>query len=263
MLGKKNNRVTAPGLSQMKRDGQKIAVLTAYDCPTAAMLDEAGIDVILVGDSVGDNVLGFENTLPVTMDDMAHHTKAVARGVHRALIVTDLPFLTYQQSKLVAVENAGRLLKEAGSHAVKLEGGVHVAGTVAELVACGIPVMGHIGMRPQSVHLTGGYRKQGKTSDDQERLLADALSIQDAGAFAVVLELVDAEASKRITEALQIPTIGIGSGPHCDGQVLVLHDMLGISEYIPKHAKDYGGLRAKMSGAFADYVADVKASRFP
>lgn len=256
--------VTAPLLQEMKAAGARIAVLTAYDYPTARLEDDSGIDVILVGDSVGNVVLGYANTLPVTMDDMLHHVKAVSRGVRRAMLVADMPYLSYQISKEQAIANAGRFLKEAGAHAVKLEGGAAVADTVADLVACGIPVMAHVGMTPQSIHLFGGYRKQARTEEGVDQLVKDTLLLEEAGAFSVVLELVPPAAAKRVTEALRIPTIGIGAGPHCDGQVLVVHDMLGMDErFAPKHARRYLELHDLLRKAFQQYAEDVRGGEFP
>lgn len=261
MAGK---QVTAPGLLQMKKLGEKIVVLTAYDYPTARLEDDSGIDVVLVGDSLGNAVLGYANTLPVTMDDMLHHVKAVSRGVGRAMIVADMPYLSYQVSRRQAVENAGRFLKEAGAHAVKLEGGAAVVETVAELVAIGIPVMGHLGMTPQSVHLFGGYAKQARTQEAQDLLVEDALALEEAGAFAIVLELIPDDAAHRVTEALRIPTIGIGAGPYCDGQVLVVNDMLGMDDrFTPRHAKQYAKLHEVLRKAFREYADDVRGGKFP
>ncbi len=259
-----DKRVSAPGLLEMKRAGIKIVVLTGYDYPTARLLDDSGIDVILVGDSLGNVVLGYENTLPVTMDEMLHHVKAVSRGVKRAMVVADMPYLSYQSSRKQAIENAGRFLKEGGADAVKLEGGAAVAETVADLVAIGIPVMGHIGMTPQSVHLFGGYVRQGKSAEAIEILMTDARILQDAGAFSVVLELMSVDAARRVTEAVEIPTIGIGAGPYCDGQVLVVNDMLGMDERARlKHVKQYAKLHKTMSDAFKAYASDVREGRFP
>src|SRR5688572_6987874 len=220
-------KVRVPDLRERKRRGEKIAMLTAYDATMARLLDRAGVDVLLVGDSVGVVVLGHEHTLPVTLDDMVHHTRAVARGATRALIVADMPFMTYQASVEDAVRNAGRLL-QAGAAAVKLEGGVPIVAAVRRLVELGIPVMGHLGLQPQSLHQVGGYRRQAMQREDIEALVEEAHALERAGVFAVVLEAVGTEAARRVTEALAIPTIGIGAGPECDGQVLVSHDMLGL-----------------------------------
>ncbi len=257
-------KVTAPGLIRMKRDGQKIVVLTAYDCPTARLMDQAGIDVLLVGDSVGNAMLGYENTLPVTMDEMLHHVRAVARGASPAMVVADMPFLSYQTSRKDAVANAGRFLKEGGAHAVKLEGGARVAETVASLVDMGIPVMGHLGMTPQSINTLGGYVRQGRSEDAAEALLDDARVLAEAGVFSIVLELVMPEAAERVTKAVSVPTIGIGAGPHCDGQVLVVNDMLGMDgDFRPKHARRYMELHSLLTDAFTRYAADVRSGEFP
>ena len=264
MLNFSDRAVTAPLLHEMKAAGARIAVLTAYDYPTARLEDDSGIDVILVGDSVGNVVLGYANTLPVTMEEMLHHVRAVSRGIRRAMLVADMPYLSYQISKEQAIANAGRFLKEGGAHAVKLEGGAAVADTIADMVAYGIPVMGHLGMTPQSVHLFGGYRKQARTEEAVEQLVKDALLLEDAGAFSVVLELVPPAAAKRVTEALRIPTIGIGAGPHCDGQVLVVNDMLGMDErFAPKHARRYLELHDLLRTAFRQYAEDVRGGEFP
>jgi 3-methyl-2-oxobutanoate hydroxymethyltransferase len=248
----------------MARRGQRIAVLTAYDYPSARLLDEAGVEIVLVGDSVGNTVLGYASTLPVTMDEMIHHTAAVVRGVTNALVVGDMPFMAYQASEEEALRNAGRFLKEAGCQAVKLEGGRVVAPLVRKLVDYGIPVMAHVGLTPQSVHQIGGYRIQGRTAKQAEALLADAAAVEEAGAFSVVLELVAAPVAKVISDRLEIPTIGIGSGPHCDGQVLVFHDLLGIDPgYQPRHARRYAEIgRAILAGVRA-YVEDVHSAAFP
>jgi 3-methyl-2-oxobutanoate hydroxymethyltransferase len=257
-------KVTVPDLISMKKRGEKIACLTAYDFLMARLLDECGIDLILVGDSVGMVIAGYETTLPVTLEDILYHTRAAARGISRALLVADLPFLSYQCSIAQAVENAGRCLKEGGAEAVKLEGGRSVAETVARLVEVGIPVMGHLGLTPQSIHSFGGYKVRGKERTEAERLLEDAQILQEAGIFALVLEKVPAELARKITESLDIPTIGIGAGPYCDGQILVTHDMLGIfEEFKPKFVRRYAELAQTMRDAFRRYVADVKSVRFP
>ncbi len=259
-----DKRLSAPALIQMKKTGQKIVCLTAYDYPTARLVDAAGVDLVLVGDSLGNVVLGYENTLPVTVDDMVHHAKAVARGVSRAMLVVDMPFMSYQTSIPSALENAGRFLKEAGAQGVKLEGGAEVAETVAKLVQAGIPVLGHLGMTPQSVHAFGGYVKQARSADAQEKLISDAQALQDAGAFAIVLELIPSEAAAQVTQAVEIPTIGIGAGSGCDGQVLVVNDMLGMDErFAPKHSRQYARLHEIMRSAFESYAEDVRFGRFP
>jgi 3-methyl-2-oxobutanoate hydroxymethyltransferase len=257
-------KTTIHTLHRMKQRGERIAMLTAYDYPTAKLMDSAGIDVILVGDSLGMVVLGYPTTLPVTMTDMIHHCKAVARGASRALLVGDLPFMTYQVSREEAVRNAGRLLQEGNMEAVKLEGGHEVADRVAAIVAAGIPVMGHLGLTPQAVHRMGGYRIQGRDAATAERLKADALAIEKAGAFALVLEGIPAELGQEITAAGAVPTIGIGAGPHCDGQVLVTQDMLGLFEDLtPSFVKQYVGLAPVLREAFGRYRDDVRAGSFP
>ena len=257
-------KVTVRDIAEMKVRGERIPMLTAYDYPTARLADEAGVPMILVGDSLGMVVLGYDSTIPVTMEDMIHHIKAVGRGAKRSLIVGDLPFMSYQVDTSQALHNAGRLLQEGGAHAVKLEGGENVAETVGRIAECGIPVMGHIGLTPQSVNSFGGYRVQGKSKDESARLIRDAIALEEAGAFAIVLELVPSALSRVITQRLSIPTIGIGAGLHCDGQVQVLHDMLGLyTDFVPKHARQYTRLSEAMAGAFNRYIADVKDGSFP
>ncbi|HBA84017.1 MAG TPA: 3-methyl-2-oxobutanoate hydroxymethyltransferase [Verrucomicrobia bacterium] len=254
---------TAPKLRALK-GRQKIVTLTAYDCSTARLMDEVGIHVILVGDSLGMTVLGYETTLPVTMENMLHHAAAVSRGVTNALVVADMPFLSYQVSISQAVENAGRFIKEAGAGAVKIEGGSIRVDTIRALVENGIPVMGHIGLTPQSVHAFGGYKVQGRSADAAERLLADAKAIEQAGVFALVLEGIPADLAGRITAVVGVPTIGIGAGVACDGQVLVVNDMLGMfSEFTPKFVKRYAQLDETMRKAFQEYKDDVQQGRFP
>ena len=243
---------------------QKIACVAAYDYAMARVLDEAGIHLILVGDSLAMTVLGHQTTLPVTMEDMLRHTAAVARGARNALVVADMPFLSYQVSEEQALMNAGRFIKEAGAGAVKIEGGAARASTVRRLVENGIPVLGHIGLMPQSIRATGGYRVQGRSSGEVQRLVADARALEKAGVFAVVVECVPAAAGARITRSVKIPTIGIGAGPSCDGQILVAHDMLGLySDVTPHFARRYADLGAKMKQAFAEYRKDVETGRFP
>ena len=257
-------RVTIGDIREMKRRGEKISMLTAYDYSTAKLVDEAGIPMILVGDSLGMVVLGYESTIPVTMEDMLHHTKAVVRGVGNALVVGDMPFMTYQVEDGQALRNAARFLQEAGAQAVKLEGGQSVAGTIRRIVASGIPVMGHIGLTPQSVNQLGGFRVQGRDLDTASQLLEDAQAVEEAGAFAIVLECVPAPLAKLITERLSIPTIGIGAGPDCDGQVQVITDLLGLfAEFVPKHARQYAKLAGPIREAVASYIAEVKAGAFP
>jgi len=257
-------KVTAPQVIELKRRGEPITVVTAYDHPTARLADEAGVEMILVGDSVGTVVLGYDSTLPVTMADMLHHTRAVTRAKPAALVIGDLPFMSYQVSLEQAVRNAGRLVQEAGADAVKLEGGERVAATVKRIVEIGIPVMGHLGLTPQSVLAFGGHKVQGRGEADQERLLREAKLLETSGCFAVVLEGIPARLGAEITRSLTVPTIGIGAGPSCDGQVLVSHDLLGL--YLgrtPKFVRRYAQLADTMRDAFERFVADVKARRFP
>ena len=255
-------RVTVPAIRERK-GGKPISVLTAYDHPIAQILDQAGIDIVLVGDSLGNVILGYEDTVPVTMDEMLHHCRAVSRGVARALVVGDMPFMSYQASVDEAVSNAGRFLKEGGVAAVKVEGGAPIVDAVTRMTEIGIPVMGHLGLTPQSIHTFGRHKITGKDEPDALRLIEDAQALEAAGAFAIVLELVKKETAKRITESVGIPTIGIGSGPHCDGQVLVFHDMVGIYEYIPKHVKLYANLRTAITDAVQAYVKDVTERKYP
>ena len=257
-------KVTVRTLRAKKRRGEPITMLTAYDYPSALAVDRAGTDVILVGDSLGMVVLGYDTTLPVTMDDMLHHCKAVARGAHYAMLVGDMPFMSYQVSVEEAVRNAGRFLQEAGMDAVKLEGGRERLETVRAIVAAGIPVMGHIGLTPQSVHQLGGFRAQGKTAAAAKRLIEDALALQDAGVFSLVLESVPGRLAEMISRKLEVPTIGIGAGAGCDGQVLVFHDVLGLFDrFTPRFVKQYANLHSSIAEALAAYNADVLARRFP
>jgi 3-methyl-2-oxobutanoate hydroxymethyltransferase len=261
--GMKNNK-TVLDIQRMKVEGEKITVLTAYDYPFARLMDLAGIDMILVGDSVGSVVSGYDNTLPVTMDEMIYHTRAVVRGSASALIITDMPFLSYQIDIVEARRNAGRLIKEGGAQAVKLEGGENVAATIRAIVDMDIPVVGHIGLTPQSIHRMGGYRVQGKETEQAAQLVADARAVQEAGAFALVLEGIPTPLAQRITAELTIPTIGIGAGVHCDGQVLVIHDILGLCEkYSPKFVKRYADVSEIISKGIEDYIREVKAGVFP
>jgi len=257
-------RVTITDIKAMKRKNEKIPMLTAYDYVTARMVDEAGVPSILVGDSLGMVMLGYESTIPVTMEDMLHHTRAVARRARKALIIGDMPFMTYHASMADALHNAARFIQEAGAQAVKLEGGEVVAGTVRRLVECGIPVMGHIGLTPQSVNQLGGFKVQGKGLEEGRKLLNDARALEEAGAFAVVLECIPAPLSKLITQKVGIPTIGIGAGPDCDGQVQVISDLLGLyTEFVPKHARQYASLAGQIRSAVSSYVSDVKSVAFP
>lgn len=253
---------TINDLRSFKEQGRRFAMLTAYDYPTARILDEAGIPVLLVGDSLANVVLGHSTTLPVTMEEMLHHTRAVARGAASALVVGDLPFLSYQASEEEAIRNAGRFLKEAGAHAVKLEG-AHPE-LIERMVSSGIPVMGHLGLTPQSVHAMGGYRVQARTEEAAERLLADALQIEKAGGFSIVLEGLPSSVAKRVTESVGVPTIGIGAGPHCDGQVLVLHDLLGLSFGKPaKFVKRYAEVGDAISRAVSAFKEEVEGGAYP
>ncbi|MDD5476232.1 MAG: 3-methyl-2-oxobutanoate hydroxymethyltransferase [Syntrophales bacterium] len=260
----KNRPVTKTTVREMKKKGEKITMLTAYDFNTAVLMDEMGVDIILVGDSLGMVVLGYDSTLPVTMDEMIHHTKAVTRGAKRPMVIADMPFMSYQASVDDALMNAGRFMKEAGAHGVKLEGGREVAEVVRRTTGAGIPVMGHLGLTPQSVHQMGGFRMQGKTAEAAKRIKEDALIIQEAGAFSIVLEVVPAALAEEISESLDIPTIGIGAGPYCDGQVLVVNDMLGMFErFTPKFVKKYADLGSEIKNAFQEYIKEVKEGSFP
>lgn len=257
-------RITINQIKEMKPKGEKITMLTAYDYVTAKIVDEAGIPLILVGDSLGMVILGYESTIPVTMEEMLHHTRAVVRGTKQSLIVGDMPFMTYHISTTDALKNAARFIQEAGAQAVKLEGGVTVAEKVQRIVECGIPVMGHIGLTPQSIHQFGGHKIQGKTPQAAARLLEDALALDKAGAFAIVLETVPAPLAALITKKVSVPTIGIGAGIDCDGQVQVINDILGsYTDFVPKHAKQYARLVDIMSSAVTDYHNEVKSGKFP
>jgi 3-methyl-2-oxobutanoate hydroxymethyltransferase len=257
-------RVTVNQIKEMKQKGEKIAMLTAYDYPTAKIIDEAGIPLILVGDSLGMVVLGYESTIPVTMEEMLHHTKAVVRGTKQAMVVGDMPFMSYHVSADDALYNAGRFIQEGGAQAVKLEGGVSVMEKVTRLVGCGIPVMGHIGLTPQSINQLGGFKVQGKTPEAAQRLLEDAIALEEAGAFAIVLETIPAQLARIITARVSIPTIGIGAGIYCDGQVQVISDILGsYTDFVPKHAKQYAKLADIISKAVNQYQTEVKAGNFP
>jgi len=259
-----DERVTIPKLRAMKESGEKIAMLTAYDWPTALLLDRAGLDVLLVGDSVGNNILGYESTIPVTMDEMIHHTRAVRRGVKRALLVGDMPFLSYQTSGEHALANAGRFLKEGGAEAVKLEGGAEMADIISLLVRRGIPVMGHIGLTPQRAAQLGGLKVQGRDEETAQKLLTDAKVLEEAGVFSLVLEAVPWALAKLITERVKVPTIGIGAGPYCDGQVLVVTDMIGLSLGIsPKFSKRYTNVAAEIERAAKEFLHDVRSGKFP
>ncbi len=257
-------KITAPAVVALKRKGEPITVVTAYDFPTARLADQAGVEILLVGDSVGTVVLGYDSTLPVTMDDMLHHTRAVTRAKPSALVVGDMPFMSYQSSPEQAVANAGRFVQEGGADAIKLEGGARVVESVRRIVEAGIPVMGHLGLTPQSVLAFGGYKVQARGEADQERLLADARALEAAGCFSLVLEGIPAKLGAAVSRELQIPTIGIGAGVQCDGQVLVSHDLLGLFlGHQPRFVRRYAELGDATRDAFVRYVADVKARRFP
>ncbi len=257
-------RVTINQLQEMKNCGEKISMITAYDYTSGKLLEEVGIPIILVGDSLGQVILGYDSTIPVTMADMIHHTKAVVRGTEKSHIVADLPFLTYQASIDDALYNAGRLLKEGGAQSVKVEGGQKIAKTVSQMVDIGIPVMGHIGLTPQSVNQLGGYKVQGKTSDSAAELIEDAKALENAGVYALVLESIPIPLGKLITEQITIPTIGIGAGVHCDGQVQVFHDLLGLfTDFTPRHARQYSKLNEIIKTAVSSYIDEVKTGDFP
>ena len=257
-------KVTTATFRKKKERGEVITMLTAYDYPTALAEDQAGVDSILVGDSLGMVVLGYPNTLPVTMEDMLHHSKAVSRGAKFALLIGDMPFMSYQISTEEAVRNAGRFLQEAGMDAVKLEGGRERIDAVRAIVSAGIPVMGHLGLTPQSVNQLGGFRPQGKTAVAAKRLLEDAFLLEEAGCFSIVLESVPSKLAELISSKLSIPTIGIGAGVGCDGQVLVTHDLLGLFDrFTPKFVKKYADFHAEMQRAFAEYIEDVETKKFP
>lgn len=257
-------RTTPDQLRAMKQRGERIPMLTAYDYSTASILDSAGVPILLVGDTMGMTILGYESTLPVTLDDIIRHSSAVVRGTKQAMVVADLPFLTFQVSKEDTMRNAGRVMKEAGVQAVKLEGGKRVADTVHALVEAGIPVMGHLGLTPQSVNVTGGFKVQGKTEAAARTLLEDAALLEQAGVFSIVLELVPAELSALITERVSVPTIGIGAGPHCDGEVQVIQDILGMfPDFTPRHTKRYAEVGKAIHDAAAAFASDVRKRAFP
>ena len=257
-------RMRVPDFAARKRQGEKIVMLTAYDATMARLLDRAGVDALLVGDSLGTVILGLDTTLPVTLDAVVHHTRAVVRGAERAFVIADMPFLTFQISVAEAVRNAGRLLQEGGAAAVKLEGGRPVVDVVKRLVDVGIPVMGHLGLQPQSVHQAGGYVKQATQPAAVDALLIDALALQDAGAFSLVLESIPADVARTVTRELAIPTIGIGAGADCDGQILVSYDMLGLFDgFVPSFVQQYARLGDAVVAATREYAADVRAGRYP
>lgn len=260
----KMRKITTTTLLEMKQKGEKICMLTAYDAPTSKILNEAGIDVVLVGDSVANVKLGYENTIPVTVEEMLHHVKAVKRGNTSALLVADMPYLSYQLSVDEAKVNAGRLIKEGGAEGVKIEGGIEVAGVIKALAEINIPVMGHLGLTPQAIHKIGGYKMQGKTESSAEKMVTDAKILEGAGVFAIVLECIPPDLAKEITGKVSVPTIGIGAGPYCDGQVLVIDDLLGLSEEpIPKFVKQYAHLRKDILKAVQEFYRDVKENKFP
>lgn len=257
------DKITVPSLQEMKRKRQKIVALTSYDYTTTQLLNAAEVDIILIGDSLGMAKLGYDSTLPVTVEDMVYHTRIVAKGNSRALVVTDMPYLSYQASREEAVRNGGKMLK-AGAHAVKIEGGVEMTPTIRALLAAKIPVMGHIGMTPQSVHLFGGYKVQGRLKVQEKKILADAKALEKAGVFSMVLECVPAELARRVTHAAQVPVIGIGAGPSCDGQILVVDDLLGMTAPpLPRFVKCYADLRGVITRAARDYTREVRTGKFP
>jgi 3-methyl-2-oxobutanoate hydroxymethyltransferase len=258
------DKVTTQTVVEMKRSGEKISMLTAYDYTMAGIIDAAGIDVILVGDSASNVMAGFETTVPMTLEHMIYHTSCVVRGVDRALVIADLPFMSYQVTAKEALINAGRMMKEAGAHAVKLEGGKPIAATVKRIVDAGIPVMGHLGLTPQSIYKFGTYKVRAKEEQEAEQLLKDAKTLEEAGVFSIVLEKIPAPLAKQVTEAVSVPTIGIGAGSHCDGQVLVLHDMLGLNkDFSPRFLRRYSDMHSSMTGAVQNYIHDVKSGDFP
>ncbi|NLP42103.1 MAG: 3-methyl-2-oxobutanoate hydroxymethyltransferase [Veillonellaceae bacterium] len=259
-----NKRITTATIREKKSKGEVITMLTAYDAAFARLLDEAGVDMLLVGDSLGNTMLGYDSTLPVTMEDMLHHTRAVCRGASRSMVVADMPFMSYQVSVEEALRNAGRFLKETPAQAVKLEGGKEIAPAVKAMTDAGIPVVGHLGLTPQSVNQLGGFKVQGKDVAAAQKLIDDARALEAAGAFAVVLECVPAPLATKVTQALSIPTIGIGAGNGCDGQVLVIHDVLGLLPgFKPKFVKPYRTLHTEITAAVQEYIAEVKSRQFP
>lgn len=261
---KKPEKVTTQTVVEMKQSGSKISMLTAYDYTMAGIVDSAGVDVILVGDSASNVMAGYETTIPMTMDHMIYHTACVVRGVDRALVIADLPFMTYQVTAKEALINAGRMMKEAGAHAVKLEGGKAITDTVKRIVDAGIPVMGHLGLTPQSIYKFGTYKVRAKEEAEAEQLLEDAKKLEEAGVFSIVLEKIPAGLAKKVTELVSVPTIGIGAGSACDGQVLVLHDMLGLNkDFSPRFLRRYADLNKSMTDAVKAYIDDVKTGDFP
>lgn len=260
----KITKVTTESLRKMKFDGEKIAMITAYDFTTAKMVDAGGIDVVLVGDSASNVMAGFETTLPITLDQMIYHAQCVIRGMNRALVVVDLPFGSYQSNPEKALESSIRIMKESEAHAIKLEGGEEVSKSIKKIVNAGIPVMGHLGLTPQSIYQYGTYKVRAKDQDEAEKLIHEAKLLESLGCFAIVLEKIPADLAKRVTESLTIPTIGIGAGVHCDGQVLVYHDLVGMNkDFSPKFLRRYLDLYTEITGAVSNYVQDVKSSQFP
>lgn len=254
---------TPAKIREKKKKDEKITMLTAYDYPTAKLLEETDIDAILVGDSVGNTVLGYENTIPVSMEEMIHHTKAVARGLENPLLIGDMPFLSYQTSVEEAVNNAGKFIKEGKAEAVKIEGGSEYIEQIEKIIDAGIPVMGHLGLTPQKIHQFGGYQPRGKSIEEAKKIYEDAKKLEELGVFSLVLESVPKELAKKITENLEIPTIGIGAGPDCDGQVLVFHDLLGWSDFKPKFVKHYADLSSSIKEALEKFKSEVKSGKFP
>lgn len=263
-VNKEIKKVTTHTLQKMKAGGEKISMLTAYDFSFAKIFDQAGIDIILVGDSASNVMAGHETTLPITLDQMIYHAQSVVRGINRCLVVVDLPFGSYQSNSQIALASAIRIMKETGGHSIKLEGGEEVLDSVSKIVSAGIPVMGHLGLTPQSIYKFGTYTVRAKEADEAAKLKKDALLLQEAGAFAIVLEKIPAALAKEVSESLHIPTIGIGAGNNCDGQVLVMHDMLGINtEFKPRFLRQYLNLQEQVDGAVKKYIADVKSKDFP
>lgn len=257
-------KITTQTVVDMKRNGEKISMLTAYDYTMAGIIDSAGVEVILVGDSASNVMAGYDTTIPMTLEHMIYHTSCVVRGVERALVIADLPFMSYQVTAKEALISAGRMMKEAGAHAVKLEGGKSICPTVERIVDAGIPVMGHLGLTPQSIYKFGTYKVRAKEEEEAEQLLKDAKALEKAGVFSIVLEKIPAGLAKMVTESLSVPTIGIGAGRHCDGQVLVIHDMLGLNkDFSPRFLRRYEDLHSKMTDAVTHYIDDVKSGDFP
>ncbi len=263
-ISKERDKVTTQTIVDMKRHGEKISMLTAYDYTMAGIVDSSGIDVILVGDSASNVMAGYETTVPMTMEHMIYHTACVVRGVDRALVIADLPFMSYQVTTKEALISAGRMMKEAGAHAVKLEGGEPIAATVKRIVDAGIPVMGHLGLTPQSIYKFGTYKVRAKEEEEAKQLLKDAKILEEAGVFSIVLEKIPSDLARKVTESVSVPTIGIGAGSDCDGQVLVLHDMLGLNkDFSPRFLRRYADLHSSMSDAVKHYIKDVKSGAFP